>query len=92
MRRSVMAHACAYGLLSLVFPLAIAAVAVAVGIGCSAGHAHPGRVFWIGTSLTWTILVIGFAATFWDLAFGRVFPERRYALSQGPPSVTRLEP
>jgi hypothetical protein len=91
-RRPALAHACAYGLLSFVFPLLIAGLAATVGLGCSAGHARPAPVFWIASSLTWSILVVGFAATFWDLAFGQVFPERRYALWREAPPTQRLEP
>jgi hypothetical protein len=90
--RLALAHAWSYGLLTVALPLAFGGVAAVVGAGCSAGRAHPEPTFWLAACLTWWILVVGAAATFWDLAFTRVFPERRYALWQESAPVERLEP
>jgi hypothetical protein len=71
---------CAYGLTSLALPLLIGALTGAIAYGCSVGHPHRDTVFQIAAALTWTILVTGAAAAFWDLTFGRLFPERRRTL------------
>lgn len=91
-RRALPAHAWAYLLGSFVFPFVFAGLSIAVGFGCSAGQAHEGFVFALSGALTWVLLVIGFAATFWDLAFGQLFPENRYSLWRGKANAERLEP
>lgn len=91
-RHLLTAHACAYLLGSFVFPLLFAGLSIAVGFGCSAGQVHEEVVFVLAGTLTWVLLVVGFSATFWDLAFGQLFPERRYSLWQEQPEVERLEP
>lgn len=91
-RHQLGAHACAYLLASFVFPLLFAGLSIAVGLGCSAGQVHEEIVFVLSGTLTWVLLVVGFAATFWDLAFGQLFPERRYSLWREQPPVERMEP
>ena len=81
-RQPLPAYAWAYFLGSFVFPTFFAGLSIAVGFGCSAGQAHEEFVFLVAGTLTWVLLVVGFAATFWDLAFGQLFPERRYSLWQ----------
>lgn len=89
--RPPLAHACAYGLTSFVFPLALAGLSTAVGAGCSAGHAQREFVFAAAGTLTWGLLVTGLAAVFWDLALGQVFPERRCGLREDVPDSEPLE-
>lgn len=70
----------AHALLSLALPLLIGGITVGIAYGCSAGHPHRAAVFTIAAAMTWTILVTGAAAAFWDLTFGRVFPHKRRVL------------
>jgi hypothetical protein len=86
------AHAWAYLLGSFVFPSFFTVLSLLVGFGCSAGQAHEEFVFVVAGTLTWVLLVVGFAATFWDLAFGQLFPKSRFSLWQEKQDQERMEP
>jgi hypothetical protein len=86
------AVASAYLLTSLALPLGIGALTLGIAEGCSLGHPHQAVVFRIAAVVTWSILVLGLAATFWDCSLGRLFPEKRRSLWQETAGPVRLEP
>ena len=62
-------------------------------LSIGAQFARPDKlVFCIAGGLTWGILVVGLAATFWDATLLRLFPEKRRPLWAEPPPTIRLEP
>ena len=63
-----------YALICLVLPLVVAVTAGLVAYGCAAGRSNAGTVFLTAGLLTWSLLVTGLAATFWDVTLGRLFP------------------
>ena len=81
-RAFALAAACAYALTSVALPLGIGTLTTAIATGCSVGHPNHDFVFRAAAALTWSILVIGSAATFWDVTWGRLFPETRRSLWQ----------
>lgn len=88
------AAAWTYALTCFALPVAIGLVTLALAFGCSAGrptHEHD-FVFDVAAGLTWSILVVGVAATFWDATLLRLFPHRRRPLWSGVAPVERLEP
>jgi len=89
--RVALGTVCAYVILSVVLPALIGLVAYGIGIGCSAGRPNRDFVFRAAAALTWSLLVTGCAACFWDAAIRRLFPERQRPLWQEAP-VIRWEP
>jgi hypothetical protein len=82
---------CAYVLISLALPTVIGLVTAVIAHGCSKGQENEAFVFTTSAVLTWSILVIGTAAAFWDAGFGRLFPHKRPGLGQEPVSAPRRE-
>lgn len=93
-RTPAFAGAWTYSLTCLALPLAVGLVTLGLAFGCSAGrptHEHH-FVFAVAAGLTWSILVVGLAATFWDATLLRLFPHRRHPLWTGTAVAERLEP
>lgn len=82
---------CAYGLISLALPTVIGGLTVVIASGCSKGHQNESAIFAAAALLTWSILVVGTAAAFWDAGFGYLFPHKRPALGEEPLPAPRRE-